>query len=190
MPTQTTSKKQTKAFLNAPTQKHKQQPNQQQNIPTQTTNKKQTTTQIIHFTTYKTKKLKNHNISTLYTNQYKIIKHQHIHQKEVKLNMHKIKQTRPNGLTQKQNKHNIGKTKNIILITPKYANTNNKPHKTIVTINDTTHIQKQQQNIDTPTNKQQKPKQTYTIEQTPKTTQKQNPHHNKIPKHKPNTKQT
>ena len=118
----------TKAFLNAPTQKHKQQPNLQQSIPTQTkTSKKQTqtTTQITH------SKLKNHNISNLYTNQYKIIKHHNIQQKKVKTNTHKIKQNRPNGLTRKQNKHNIRKNtkqnRNLYKTTPK-QNTIYKGH--------------------------------------------------------------
>ena len=120
-PEKTNNKKQriihthkTKAFFNAHTQKHKQQPNHPQNTPNQpktTSNKKTKTTktQNTHPTTHK--KTTNHNLTnpTLHTKIYKIIAMEY---QKIYITLHKIKQARPNSLAQKQNTH-IHKTDKI-----------------------------------------------------------------------------
>lgn len=139
-PEKTNNKKQriihthkTKAFFNAHTQKHKQQPNHPQNTPNQpktTSNKKTKTTktQNTHPTTHK--KTTNHNLTnpTLHTKIYKIIAMEY---QTIYTTLHKIKQARPNSLAQKQNTH-IHKTDkistqqntNLYKTTPKQKNMN------------------------------------------------------------------
>ena len=143
-----------KAFINA--HKIKQQKHQQ-NTPNQskTTNKKQpkTTTQITHPKTYKIK-TENHNITkpTSHTKirETKTTKYQNIHHKKTNLNLHKTKQTRPNGLARKQNSHThyIGtnpKQQNTKLYktTPKQKITHNKnynrTHTSYTTYSITSH---------------------------------------------------
>ena len=115
----------TKAFLNAPTQKHKHQSKHQQNTSTQPKLKNkqiQTTTQKIHPKTNKTKTIYNHHIfkPTLHKKRYKIFtKNPIILQRKEITNLYKTKLARPNGLALEQNTHKHNPQKN-----PKQQNTN------------------------------------------------------------------